>query len=151
MRDYWKFRTKALTYNVENGNIDTGTYKVYYITVGYKNMKIIAKSKALSKTDLYKLLSPSEYTNMGEKVGETLQIEQFVIHQEDDMYNGVKKVLSIETTEGEIVVSASKSLVSEFEKLVVIFGANAVKEIVIVESQTGMGRDVLSCRYAALA
>lgn len=113
-------------------------------------MKIIAKSRGLSKMELYKLMSPSEYTNMRDKVGEKLQIEKFAIHQEPDDYNGNKKVLSIETKDGEIVVSASRSLVSEFEKLVAIFGASAINEIEVLESETGGGFDVLSCRYTAL-
>ena len=113
-------------------------------------MKIIAKSKGMAKTDLYKLMSPAEYTNMRDKVGEILKIKNFSVHEEPDNYNGTKKVLSIETEEGEIVVSASRTLVMEFEKLIAIFGVNGVTEIVIIESTTGAGNDVLSCRFTAL-
>jgi len=114
-------------------------------------MKIIAKSQGMTKTQLYNLMSPEEYTNMREKVGEVITIKQFSIHEETDQYNGTKKVLSVETNEGEIVVSASRSLVGEFEKLVAIFGAKAINEISIIESGTGSGSDVLSCRFTGLS
>lgn len=113
-------------------------------------MKIIFKSKGLAKTDLYNLMSPAEYTNMREKVGEVLKIKRFSLHEEADMYNGTKKILSIETEAGEIVVSASRTLVHEFEKLVTIFGVNAINKIAIIESGTGAGNDVLSCRFTGL-
>lgn len=113
-------------------------------------MKIIAKSTGLSKQELYNLMSPTQFTNMRDKVETSLEIKNFVVHEESTEH-GNKKVLSLETNKGEIVVSASRSLVSEFEKIVTIFGVKAVKEIEILEGQSGSGFAVLSCRLPSMA
>lgn len=114
-------------------------------------MKIIAKTQGMSKQELYALMSPEEYTNMRDKAGEVITVKKFSIHEETDQYNGTKKVLSLETNDGEIVVSASRSLVGEFEKLVAIFGSKMINEIAVIESGTGSGSDVLSCRFTGLS
>lgn len=113
-------------------------------------MKIISKTQGMTKQDLYALMSPEDYTNMREKVGEVLTIKKFSIHEEADQYGGVKKILSLELEDGEIVVSASRSFVGEFEKLVAIFGVKGIEKITVLESSTGSGGGVLSCRYGSL-
>lgn len=113
-------------------------------------MKIICKSNGLTKQDIYRLVSPEDFTPMKEKVGEVLKVKKFILHEEDDMYNGTKKILTIETDNNEIVVSVSRTLTMEFEKLAVIFGVKSINELSIIESQTGMGNDVLSCRLAGM-
>lgn len=113
-------------------------------------MKIIIKSRGISKKEMYEIMSPKEYTNMREKAGETLEIDKFVSYQEPDGFNGSKKVLAIQTTKGEVVISASQSLVAEFEKIVAIFGTSAIDKLDIMEEETGGGYDVLTCRLSSM-
>ena len=108
-------------------------------------MKILNKSNKIEKQELYGMMSPKDSTNMRDLTGKELTIDKFVIFEDVDDFNTPKKILSVKTKEGVIVVSSSKSFVREFEKIILIFGK--IEIIEVVSEFTNNGYEVISCEY----
>lgn len=111
-------------------------------------MKVLKVTKGIDKKELYNLVSPEESTNMRELTGVMLDIDAFCIFEEGEDYDK-KKVLTIQSKDGSVSVTNSKSFISEFEKIQEIFGN--VDEIQVIGDMTGSGHTVLTCRYGGLA
>lgn len=109
-------------------------------------MRIIAKTRGMSKDDLYRLISPESFTNMREKAGEVLKVKQFSLHSEADPGGNDKMVVSILTDDNELVVSASRTFTREFERIASVYGANGIVALEVLNIETSMGNDMLSCR-----
>lgn len=108
-------------------------------------MKIIAMSNNLTAQGKFELVSPEVYGNMRDKVGTTIVVSAFILYSEEDQFGRNKNVLSIKEESGEIVVSASSYLTRDFEKMLLIFGADSIKYLAIKETQ--LGNDSITCGY----
>ena len=84
-------------------------------------MKLLDRTKNLSKEELYSLLMPETSVNMSEKVDTNVVIDQFCITEEMDDFTGeLKKVLAMKSG-GDVIITNSKSCIRDFEKMLTIF------------------------------
>lgn len=112
-------------------------------------MRLLERTKGLSKEHLYALVMPEESTNMGDKIGTNVVVDQFCISEEADDYSGeIKKVLAIKSGD-EIVITNSKSCIRDFEKMLAIF-KDDVKCIYVYTEMSSNMRDITRCRMGGV-
>lgn len=103
----------------------------------------------LGKRDTYRIMNSNETKKMLDAEGSELEVVAWVIYEDDpDAKTGeVKKVLSIQTADGEIFGTISPTFIKEFEKIADYFGED-VGNIKVITGTSKAGRTFVSCDVA---
>lgn len=81
--------------------------------------------------------------------GQVLDVAAWCLYEDEDRKNGeIRRLLSIETPEGEVYTSNSSTVISEFLKLVDMFGADGVEAVEIISGMSKNGRKYYTVAYA---
>lgn len=99
----------------------------------------------LGARDQYKLMKSPEVQKMTEAAGSVLDVAAWMEYETQDETTGeTKVVLSIQTSDGEIFGTISKTFIKEFREIVSIFGKN-VGLIKVFQNTSRSGRQYLTC------
>lgn len=102
----------------------------------------------LDKRASYKLMNSNETKKMSDADGSILEVVAWVIYSDTDNKTGdEKKVISLQTTDGEIFGTISETFIREFEKIAEHFG-NDVGDIKVISGTSKSGRTFITCDIA---
>lgn len=113
-------------------------------------MKIVKSSPELSPVDIYKLTMNPNATKMKEVAGQRLEIAAFAVYEDVDKKTGeLHNILAIQTPEGDVIATNSRTFIDEFTKMVDFFGCYdmQVKAIEVITGTSKNGRDYITCTY----
>lgn len=86
-------------------------------------MEIIKKTEGLTSADLYALTKGPNVRKMTDAKGEVIDILKYVLYKDEDANGDPMNVLSVETVEGAMYATNSKTFIRGFTDILAIFGA----------------------------
>lgn len=112
-------------------------------------MNIIAKSSNIATPiDLYKLTQAPDRQKLTNAKGSTLELDSWVLYEEQDAKGNTIKLLSLATKDGTAYCTNSATFCRDFESAIAMFKEFG-EEFHIIEVLTGTsknGRDFISCK-----
>lgn len=114
-------------------------------------MKIIRKTENLTPADVYALTKGNDIRKMQDAKGEVLEIEKFVLYEDDDQNGNPMQVLAVETVEGVRYATNSKTFTRNFCDILTIFDeseAELPKSYRVGSGRSRAGREYLTCDIA---
>lgn len=107
-------------------------------------MEIIKQSQNIDRKQLYVMTTGTGTKRLSDCVGQTLEIDKFVIYNRENADGSVSHVLSILTKDGDIVGTNSRSFVEGFESAAEVLGDDFTK-FVVGQHRSKSGHNYLSC------
>lgn len=99
----------------------------------------------LDKRELFRLMNSNETGKMSDAEGSVISPRAWVIFNDADAKTGeVKKVVVIDTKDGELFGTISNTFITEFEKIVDYFGGDP-GDIKIISGESKAGRTYITC------
>ena len=103
--------------------------------------------ETLSKKDLYNLTMCPKTQKMTTAKGSILEVAAWCLYDDVDKEGEVRRVLSIQTPEGEIFATNSATFQDDFQRMVDLFDG-VVSAIEVISGTSKGGREFIDCSYA---
>jgi len=103
--------------------------------------------ETLSKKALYNLTMSPKTQKMTTAKGSTLEVAAWCLYDDVDKEGEVRRVLSIQTPEGEIFATNSATFQDDFLRMVDLFDG-VVSAIEVISGTSKGGREFIDCAYA---
>lgn len=108
-------------------------------------MKLIKKTEGLTSADLYALTKGNDVRKMADFEGEVLDIQKFVLYADEDVNGNPMTVLAVETVDGVMIATNSKTFVRNFSDILAIYDAG--NEEIPTRFKVGSGKSKSNRKY----
>lgn len=115
-------------------------------------MNIIRKSGELSNAQIYFLTQAAGSKPMRTAVGSELEVDSWVIYEDEDSNGELHTIVSILTPEREIFATNSQTFLRDFSKIADIFcgeGGEGISRIKVISGKTKSNREYVTCCWLA--
>ena len=113
-------------------------------------MEVLTQSKELTKKELYFLTMSQDSQGMKAVVGQTLELDYWVLYTDLDQDGEEKKLFAGRTPEGETYVTNSEAFIRAFDDILKCFEPEEVKAIKVMGGKSKNNREFITCAYADL-
>lgn len=103
--------------------------------------------ETLTKKELYNLTMSPKTQKMTTAKGSILEVAAWCLYDDVDKEGEVRRVLSIQTPEGEIFATNSATFQDDFFRMVDLFDG-VVTTIEVISGTSKGGREFIDCAYA---
>lgn len=103
--------------------------------------------ETLTKKNMYDLTMSPKTQKMTTAKGSTLEVAAWCLYDDVDKDGEVRRVLSIQTPEGEIFATNSTTFQDDFFRMVDLFDG-CVSAIEVISGTSKGGREFIDCAYA---
>lgn len=101
-------------------------------TEGADEMKVLAESRELSKAEIYHLAKSADIRKMSEAIGSTLEVDCFILYEDENNNGEMQEVVSIRTVDGETYATNSKSACDCMHDILDVFDPADVKKVKVL-------------------
>ena len=104
--------------------------------------------ETLSKKQSYDLTMSPKTQKMSSAKGSKLEVAAWAVYEDADRNGELRRVLAIQTADGEIFATNSSTFQSDFLAMADLFGPGGVDRIEVISGQSKAGREYITCAYA---
>lgn len=112
-------------------------------TEGADKMKVLAESRELSKAEIYHLAKSADIRKMSDAIGSTLEVDAFVLYEDENTNGEMQEVVSIRTVDGETYATNSKSACDCMHDILDVFDPVDVKKVKVLAGTSKNNRKFL--------
>lgn len=95
-------------------------------------MKVLAESRELSKAEIYHLAKSADIRKMSDAIGSTLEVDCFILYEDENNNGEMQEVVSIRTVDGETYATNSKSACDCMHDILDVFDPADVKKVKVL-------------------
>ena len=114
-------------------------------------MEIIKKSEGLTSADLYAMTKGNNVRKMADAKGEVLDVWKYVLYKDVDVKGNEMVVLAVETTDGAMYATNSKTFTRNFSDILAIYDASnetPPTRFIVGSGKSKSNREFLTCDIA---
>lgn len=104
--------------------------------------------ETMSKKQQYNLTLSPKTQKMKDAKGGVLDVSAWCVYEDTDNDGEARRVLAIETPEGETYATNSATFQTDFAAMVALFGPGGVDRIEVISGTSKAGREYITCAYA---
>ena len=110
-------------------------------------MNIIAKSREMKKSEIFKMTKNPAIQKMSDNVGLKIEVDSWLVYSDLNSKNEEQTILSIADNEGNIYATNSATFRQQFFDIVDMLEGEMVDVIEVVSGVSKNGRDYITCSY----
>lgn len=111
-------------------------------------MKINVASRELTNKELYFLTKASNIHKMREVVGSMLDLDCFLIYEDENSKGEVQEIFSCRTPEGETFATNSPTFIRTFRDILQCFPIEELHRLEVTDGTSKNGRNFIMAVYA---
>ncbi len=114
-------------------------------------MEIIKKTDGLTSADLYALTKGNDVRRMVDAKGEVIDVQKFVLYEDEDVHGNPMTVLAVETVDGAKYATNSKTFTRNFSDILAIYDAGNEEmptRFIVGSGRSKGNREYLTCDIA---
>lgn len=113
-------------------------------------MNILKTSGTFTMAEMYRLTKSPEIAKLSTVKGQVLDIDRFIVYEDNKAEGGAVVIAAFETTQGELFATNSRTFTNDFLDIVTMCeetGAAMPKQIKVLEKTGKSGRAYIQCVY----
>lgn len=113
-------------------------------------MNILRTSGTFTMAEMYRLTKSPEIAKLSTVKGQTLELERFIVYEDNKAEGGAVVIAAFETVQGELFATNSRTFTNDFLDIVTMCeetGAAMPKQIKVLEKIGKSGRAYIQCVY----
>lgn len=113
-------------------------------------MNILKTSGTFTMAEMYRLTKSPEIAKLSTVKGQVLDIDRFIVYEDNKAEDGAVVIAAFETTQGELFATNSRTFTNDFLDIVTMCeetGAAMPKQIKVLEKTGKSGRAYIQCVY----
>lgn len=113
-------------------------------------MNILRTSGTFTMAEMYRLTKSPEIANLSTVKGQTLELERFIVYEDNNADGEAVVIAAFETVQGELFATNSRTFINDFLDIVTMCdetGAALPKQIKVLEKTGKSGRNYIQCVY----
>lgn len=113
-------------------------------------MNILKTSGTFTMAEMYRLTKSPEIAKLSTVKGQVLDIDRFIVYEDNKSEGGAVVIAAFETTQGELFATNSRTFTNDFLDIVTMCeetGAAMPKQIKVLEKTGKSGRAYIQCVY----
>ena len=107
-------------------------------------MKILNSKGNFTKAEIFNITQGATLMKVSEHVGETLELEGFILYGDEDQKGEIQEVLALKETNGMMSATISQTFIRQFKKALEFMGEESFN-IRVVGGKSKSGRDYITC------